>query len=136
MIIANTATPFDNQVVCGQRLIPADKESAHAVYVRHGRACGITFEVGTSRPYLRCNPGYQLPPYARDNKSFKRFVWGCEDDRAVNIRLDKRDGELYFFCDDDDLSENLEEKVEGCLEFLLGSTFYDELVKYVSSFTV
>lgn len=134
MIIENPATPFDNQVICGERFVPADKDSAHATFVRHGRVCGITYESGTTSPYLRCNPGYQLPPYARDKKSFKRFVWECEDDRAVNVRLDVRDGELVYICRDDNLNEHIEETIEGCLEFLLGDTFHDELVDYVSSF--
>ncbi|MBR3314100.1 MAG: hypothetical protein IKG18_08175 [Atopobiaceae bacterium] len=133
MIIAETATPYDNQTICGERLIPADKDSAHAVYLRHGRACGVTYECGRTRPYLRFNPGYQLPPYARDKKGWKRFVWECEDERAINMNADDRDGEIVYICDDDDVNENLEEKIESGLEFLLGDTFYGELCEYVSS---
>ena len=131
MIITDRATPFDNQVICGERLIPADRYSAHATYLRHGRVCGITYEIGPAGPYLRCNPGYQLPPYARARRPFKRFLWECEDDRAIDVTLDTRDGELVFICHDDHLDENSEATIESCLEFLLGDTFHDELVEYV-----
>lgn len=135
MIIANPATPFDNQIICGERLVPADKDSAHATYMRHGRACGVTYESGASHPFLRFHPGYQLPRWARDKRSFKRFVWECEDDRAVNITLDPDDGELAYICHDDNVNEDLEELIEDTLEFLLGDAFCDGLVEYVSSLT-
>ena len=133
MSIINQATPFDNQVVCGVKLVPADGGSAHATYVRHERVCGVTYESGVSQPYLRFSPGYQLPPWARDKKPFKRFVWECEDDRAVNIALDTRDGELIYVCRDGDLDKNLEGLIEDNLEFLLGDAFHNALVEYVRS---
>ncbi|MDO4805697.1 MAG: hypothetical protein Q4A07_00470 [Coriobacteriales bacterium] len=133
MSIIKKATPFDNQVICGERLVPADEDSAHAIYVRHGRVCGVTYEKGVSQPYLRFSPGYQLPPWARDKKPFKRFVWECEDERAVNIRLDTHDGELAYICRDDNIDKNIEDLVEDNLELLLGDTLYDALVEYVRS---
>lgn len=134
MIIANPATPFDNQIVCGERLVPASEHSVHATYMRHGRVCGVTYEYAPL-PYLRFHPGYQLPRWARDKRPFKRFVWECEDDRAVNITLDTNDGEIAYICCEDNVNENLEELIEDTLEFLLGDAFYEALVEYVSSFT-
>jgi hypothetical protein len=133
MIIRGEVTPFDNQLACGERLIPADDESAHATYLRHGRVCGITYDTSTTSPHLRFSPGYQLPPCARDKRSFKRFVWECEDERAVNLTLDERDGELTLFCNDRDLDDTIEDTIEEYLEFLLGDAFHDELVAYVRS---
>ena len=133
MVVNKQATPFDNQIVCGVRFIPADENSAHATYVRHGRVCGVTYERGISHSYLRFNPGYQLPLWAHDKKPFKHFVWECEDDRAVNIRLDARDGELVYICHDDNIDKNLEKLIEDNLEFLLGNAFHDALVEYVRS---
>lgn len=134
MIICESSTPYDLKTVCGEVMVPADRDSAHAVYTRDGRSCGVTYESGSSLPYLRCNPGYQLPHYARDKERWKRFVWECEDERALAIRMDARDGELCYICHDEGIADNLDAKVEECLSFLLGDAFFGELVGYVRSF--
>lgn len=83
---------LDGATVCGQTLRAADEDSAYAVYRMPSSACGVTFEQGTRKPYLRLCPAIQIPEAAR--AGFERFVFECEDDRMVDLKLDEDDGEV------------------------------------------
>lgn len=133
MIIEEKSTPLDGTIVCGERFVSADGDSALAVYERNGRVCGVTYEMGLFRPYLRCNPAYQLPPFARDKRCWSKLMWEMEDDRAMDVRLDENDGEITYIYRDDDLPDNVEAAIEEVLDFLLGDEFHDALVGFVHS---
>jgi hypothetical protein len=133
MIIEEKSTPLDGKVVCGERFIPADGDSAFAVYERNGRVCGVTYEMGYYHPYLRCNPAYQLPPFARDKRAWSKLMWEFDDDRAMDVRLDEGDGEIMYRYQADDLPNNVEAAVEESLGFLLSDEFHGALVGFVRS---
>ena len=133
MIIKEKATPLDGKVVCGERFVPADGDSAFAVYERNGRVCGVTYETGLVHPYLRCCPAYQLPPFARDKRGWSKLMWELDDDRAMDVDLDERDGEIVYRYRDDDLLDNVESVIEEVLDFLLGDEFHEALVGFVRS---
>lgn len=135
MVIKSKATPIDGLRILGETFSPADDDSAQAVYERNGRVCGVTYESGAVHPYLRYSPGYQLPPNARDKGAWRRFVWNFEDDRAVNLKMDVRDGEVLYISKNLPGIVDLEKTVDGDLDFVLGDELYDALVDYVRSFT-
>ena len=133
MIIEEKATPLDGKVVCGEQFVPADGDSAFAVYERNGRVCGVTYESGLFHPYLRCCPAYQLPSFARDKRGWSKLMWELEDERAMGVRLDERDGEIVYRYDAENLPEGIEAAIEEVLGFLLGDEFHDVLVGFVRS---
>ena len=135
MTIKTKSTPVDGLRVLGETFIPVGEGASQAIFERNGRTCGITYKNGAVRPYLRCAPGYQLPPWARDGRSWKRFTWSCEDNRAINITVDERDGELIYCGRNISKGEDIAAAVEDCLDLLLGDVFYSELVGYVRALT-
>ena len=132
MIITKKASDLDGRTICGQTFIPADGDSAHAIYTRGDRVCGITYEMGFTRPYLRCSPGLMLPPGSRDAKAWKRATWMADDDRFFEIELDARDGELIYYYKEPDLAENIEHHIEVALDFMLGDELHDFVVDFVA----
>lgn len=83
---------LEGATVCGQVLRAADEDSAYAIYLLPSCACGVTFEQGRRRPYLRACPAIQIPEAAREG--FERFVFESEDERMVDLKLDEDDGEV------------------------------------------
>lgn len=131
MFVTEKATPVDGTIVAGSVFTAVDEDSASAVFERNGRVCGIIYEMGSNRPYLRCSPGYQIPPFARNRSAWLEYMWNLDDDRAFDIRLDEDDGELTYIHRDDNLLENLDSAIENVLEFLTGDELYDAIVEYV-----
>lgn len=132
MIINGKSSDVDFVTICGETFYPADGDSAHAVFERNGRSCGITYEMGYIHPYLRCSSGLMLPPGARDKSAWSRAAWMADDDRLLEVKLDKRDGELTYCYNEPEVRENPEACVKEVLEFLLGDDFHDFVIGFVA----
>lgn len=131
MIIDEKTTEVDGLIICGQPFVPAEEGSSHAVFVRNGRICGVTYVLGNIHPYLRCSPGIILPSGARDEVAWQRAAW-TEDERLYNIRIDEEDGEVIFYHNEPIVGEDPERCIQDALDFLLGDSFHCFVVDYVA----
>ena len=54
MIVKGKSSAVDGATICGETFFPTDWDSAHAVFERDGRSCGISYATrpGRSRPCL------------------------------------------------------------------------------------
>ena len=133
-IIARTgSTPWDGQVIAGGTpFVPIDEDSAFATYERQGVTCTVAYETGRDYHYLRFCPAWQLPRGARDERAWRRFVFGLDDDRALEIHMDPADGEVRYSYSEtplDDL-DDIERSIEAGLELVCG--VYPEVARHVA----
>lgn len=99
---------------------PIDDESAFSVYeLESGMGVGVVLNNGALRPYLLFYPSLQLPPFARDERSWRRWSFCDADDRTASLNMDAEDGEIRFTVNDvprDVIA--VEERIEEGLSFL------------------
>lgn len=131
MIIDTPATVIDGTTICGETFVPADADSAHAIFHRGERTCGITYEMGRFHPYLRCAPGIMLPVWARDIGVWRRLAWFADDDRFLDFEIDERDGEMTYFMNDPVVGEDPERYITEAVDLLLGDEFEEMVLDFV-----
>lgn len=135
MTIAKSgATPLDGLTLGrgGTPFVPNDEDSSHAFYERHGRTCGVTYELGGDFHYLRFTPDWQLPDGARDRAAWNRFVFGLDDNRALALHVDFDDGEVRYFYSDTPLEEldDIERAIDEGVELV--TSIYPDVVGFVA----
>lgn len=84
----------------GTEFRPCDRHCSRARYVRDGCVCGVIYRDDGDHRYVRVSPSYQIPTGARSRRGWNELVFGVEDDRAVMVRLDEDDGEVFLYRDD------------------------------------
>ena len=84
----------------GTEFRPCDRHGSRARYVRDGCVCGVVYRDDGDHRYVRVSPGYQIPAGARSRRDWNELVFGVEDDRAVMVRLDEDDGEVFLYRTD------------------------------------
>lgn len=126
-------TPVDGLEVAsgGTRFVPCSDKASFAVYERGGLACGVCLDVGGSYRDLRFSPSWRLPHGAHDRRAWNRFVFEAEDDRMMEMRMDPRDGELFYVYADTPLEDldDIERSIERGLDFVFSS--YEETRAFV-----
>jgi hypothetical protein len=133
MLVDKNATPIDGITICGETFVPASNSSAHAIFYRGDRSCGITFDMGRIHPFLRCAPGIALPPWARDINVWRRLAWFADDDRLLDVEIDESDGEITYLLNDEVVGDDPERSIAESLDFLLGDDFERMALEFVSA---
>ena len=133
-IVKAGATPLDGLTLGrgGTPFVPNDDNSSHAIYERHGRSCGVTYELGREFHYLRFSPDWQLPEGARARGPWNRFVFGLDDDRTLDLNVDYGDGEVRYFYSDTPLEEleDIERAIDEGVELV--TSIYPDVVGFVA----
>ena len=115
---------------------PHDHNSSIAFYDRNGISCGVLLirpdadEPGLGA--LRFTPGYQLPRGTRGARAWKRFIFGLDDDEAMQLNLDTEDGEVRLTFVDHNLTtpEQVEIAINRYVD--LCTEVYPQVVEYVA----
>lgn len=132
-IKSSGATPLDGLTLGqgGTAFAPCDDDSSYAYYERAGAGCSVIYERGDDHPYLRFSPNWMLPEGARDRRAWQRFVFGLEDDRALELRVDFSDGEVRYFYSGTPLEEldDIERSIDEGVEFV--TSLYPDVVRFV-----
>lgn len=94
MLCTNNDIELAGATICGVTFHPCDDDEVYAVFHLNNCCCGATVPMGSTIPYLRLTPGVQIPPAAR--AGFDRFLFECDDDEMVDLKVDTIDGELVL----------------------------------------
>lgn len=132
-IVKSGVTPLDGLTLGrgGTAFAPCDADSSYAFYERDGRGCSVIYELGIDQPFLRFSPNWMLPEGARDRRAWQRFVFELDDDRALQLKVDFRDGEVRYLYSDEPLEDlgDIERAIEEGVEFV--TSLYPDVVRYV-----
>lgn len=135
MAIKNSgATPLDGLVLGsgGTAFVPCDEDSSYAYYERDGSGCVVIYELGEGHHYLCFSPNWMLPEGACNRRAWQRFVFGLDDDRALELRVDFSDGEVRYFYSSTPLEEleDIERSIDEGVAFVI--SLYPEVMRFVS----
>lgn len=102
MTIHKNETTLDGRELAtgGTAFRPCDESGSIARYVRDGCVCAVLYRDDGRQRYVRVSPSYQVPAGARSRRAWNEFVFNVEDDRAVMVRFDEEDGEVYLYRTD------------------------------------
>lgn len=94
MSVFTPSLPLDGAELCGQKLRQVDQDSLGCAFDLGNIGCGVTYETGAPKPYLRLTPAVQVPEDARE--AVKELLFTHPDERFADMSLDAEDGELVM----------------------------------------
>lgn len=136
MIAESGATMMDGLTVGtgGSAFFPLDDTASCAVFQRGSGAYGVAYEKNPKgAPYICIRPNWAMPPFARDQSEFGRWLFSLPGTKVMALRLDSKDGEIKYHINCDNLKDpaSLGEVVDEALDYL-DAQVWPELLKYIA----